>query len=176
MDIPGAGSYTPLTWGPMLESVAKRTITTIEELKQMVGQELGVGSWFEITQERVNQFADATGDHQWIHIDPERAKHGPFGGTIAHGYLTLSLSIVLQHGRDGVDVDIAGKMTVNYGLNRVRFPAPIRVGKRIRARTTLLSVEEVQPRIYQAVNQVTIEIEDEAKPGMVAESVTRTYL
>ena len=156
--------------------MADRIVTTIDELKELAGQELGAGSWFEVTQERVNQFADACGDHQWIHVDPARAKNGPFGGTIAHGYLTLALSFTLQESRAGVKVEIPSKLGVNYGLNRVRFPAPVHVGKRIRARTKLLSLDEVSANIYQIVNEVTVEIEGEAKPGMVAESVVRMYL
>ena len=146
---------------------------TIDELRQRVGQEIGVSEPFEITQDRVNLFADATEDHQWIHVDPERARSGPFGGPIAHGYLTLSLIPYLL----GRTFQVEGvRMGVNYGLNRVRFPNPVHVGKRIRARSKLLSAEEVQPNVIQQVNEITVEIEGETKPAMVAESVTRMYL
>jgi acyl dehydratase len=151
-------------------------VTTIAELEQLTGQELGVSPWFPITQERVNAFADATGDHQWIHVDVERAKAGPFGGTIVHGFLTLSLSLMLQENLEGVRIDIPRKLYINYGLNRVRYPAPVHTGKRVRGRVKLLSVEEVAPDTYQVVQEITAEIEDEPKPGMVAELVTRLYL
>ena len=155
--------------------VEERVVTTVAELKELVGQELGVSDWFEISQERVNQFADATGDHQYIHVDPERAAQTFFGGTVAHGYLTLSLLPMLGSTRKGIKVDLGGKMGVNYGVNRVRFPAPVRVGKRIRVRTKLLSVEEIGDRAIQTVNQQTVEIEGEEKPACVAETVGRTY-
>ena len=152
-----------------------RVVTTVEELKSLVGQEMGVGDWVEITQERVNQFADATGDHQYIHVDPERAAQTFFGGTIAHGYLTLSLLPMLSQNRNGVKVQLGGKMGVNYGLNKVRFTAPVRVGKRIRVRTTLLAVEEIGDRAIQTTNLNTIEIEGEERPACVAETVGRVY-
>ncbi len=152
-----------------------RVITTVAELKELVGQELGVSDWLEVTQERVNQFADATGDHQWIHVDPERARETFFGGTIAHGYLTLSLIPELSRTRQGVKINLGGRMGVNYGLNKVRFPAPVRVGKRIRLRTKLLAVEEIGDRCVQMVNQQTIEVEGEERPACVAETVGRTY-
>ncbi|MHA6622581.1 MaoC family dehydratase [Pseudonocardia sp. DLS-67] len=138
------------------------------------GQELGVGEWVEITQERVDRFADATEDHQWIHVDPERAEDGPYHGTIAHGFLTLSLVLWLGRGLgprpDGV------KLTVNYGLNRVRFPAPVPVGSRVRARVQNLSVEQVSENTVQVVNQFTVEVEGGAKPACVAEVIARHTL
>jgi acyl dehydratase len=152
-----------------------RTVTTIEELKELVGQEVGVGDWFEVTQERVNLFADATGDHQYIHVDPERASQTFFGGTIAHGYLTLSLLPELGKTRTGVKVDLGGKMAVNYGLNRVRFPAPVRVGKRIRVRSKLLEVREIGDQAVQSTYEQTIEIQGEDKPACVAETIGRVY-
>src|SRR5438034_3984836 len=115
------------------------TIDGIEGLKAAVGDHLGYSDWHEITQDRINAFAEATGDHQWIHVDPERAKDGPFGTTIAHGYLTLSLIPTLGGG----GVPISGtKMGINYGLDRVRFPAPVPAGSRVRARRKLLEVKE----------------------------------
>ncbi len=152
-----------------------RVITTVAELKELVGQELGVSDWLEVTQERVNQFADATGDHQYIHVDPERARETFFGGTIAHGYLTLSLIPELSRTRRGVKINLGGRMGVNYGLNKVRFPAPVRVGKRIRLRTKLLAVEEIGDKAVQMTNLNTIEIEGEERPACIAETVGRTY-
>ncbi len=155
--------------------MADRVVTTMDELKELVGQELSVGDWYEVTQQQVNAFADATGDHQWIHVNVERAKNGPFGGTIAHGFLTLSIAMRLR-GDNGVKVEVPSKMGINYGLNRVRFPAPIRVGKRIRVHTKLLSLEEVSPGVFQQAQELSVEIEGEPKPGMVAEQLVRTYL
>jgi acyl dehydratase len=152
------------------------TITSVEQLKQFVGQELRVGDWFEVTQEQVNAFADATGDHQWIHVDVERAKNGPFGGTIAHGLFTLSIGFKLFQNSTGPSVRLPSRMGINYGYNRIRFPSPVPVGKRIRGRSKLLSVEEVQPGVIQQVQEVTVEVEGSSKPAMVAEQVTRTYL
>jgi acyl dehydratase len=153
----------------------ERVVTSVAELKDLIGQEIGVSDWLEVTQERVNLFADATGDHQYIHVDPERAKQTFFGGTIAHGYLTLSLIPELGKTRKGVKIQLGGKMGVNYGLNRVRFPAPVHVGKRIRMRTTLLAVEEIGDRAVQMTSQQTIEVEGEERPACVAETVGRTY-
>src|SRR5215217_6300644 len=154
-----------------------RTVDTVDELKTLVGQELGVGDWVEITQDRVNAFADVTGDHQWIHVDVERAKASPLGGPIAHGFLTLSMLPVLrQQGWEGVRVNLGAKMGINYGLNKVRFVSPVHVGKRIRMSSKLMSVEEVQPNVYQMITQNTVEIEGQEKPAMIAESIGRTYL
>ena len=153
-----------------------RVVTTVAELKELIGQETGVSEWLEITQERVNLFADATGDHQYIHVDPERASKTFFGGTIAHGYLTLSLLPYLSGMRQsGIKISLGGKMGVNYGLNKVRFISPVHVGKRIRMRTVLLAVEEIGDRAVQTTNQQTIEIEGEAKPACIAETLGRTY-
>ena len=153
-----------------------RTVETVEELRALVGEELGVGDWFEITQERVDAFADVTGDHQFIHVDPARAAATPLGGTVAHGFLTLSLLPLLRQEWDGVRVDLHPKMAINYGLNRVRFISPVRVGKRIRLRTRLLALEEVDPNVHQMISQQTIEIEGAERPAMVAESIGRLYL
>jgi len=154
-------------------------ITSVEDLKQYVGKQTRVGDWHLVTQEEINAFADATGDHQWIHVDVERAKAGPFGGTIAHGYWTLSSAPFIMrggNGGEGIQVRLPSRMGVNYGLNRVRFMSPVHVGKRIRARAKLLSVDEVQPNVIQQISEITVEIEGEAKPAMVAESLSRTYL
>jgi len=147
-------------------------ISGIDGVKAMAGKEWGVGDWLEITQERIDTFADATEDHQWIHVDPERAKDGPFGKTIAHGFLTLSLTVYLSRGANLLD---GFRMGINYGLNRVRFPSPVPVGSRIRARTRNISVEDV-PGGVQVVNEVTVEIEGQEKPACVAEQVTRLYV
>lgn len=151
------------------------TVTSIEALKEVIGREIGVSDWLEITQERVNLFADATGDHQYIHVDPERAAQTFFGGTVAHGYLTLSLIPELNKTRTGIQIDLGGKMAVNYGLNKVRFPNPVRVGKRIRLRSTLLDVQEIGDQAVQMTYQQTVEVEGEDKPACVAETLSRIY-
>ena len=149
----------------------------LAELQSQIGTETHVGPWLTITQERINQFAEATGDYQWIHLDVERAKEqSPLRTTIAHGFLTLSLLPFLMEAGDEDLAKYPGlKMGLNYGLNRVRFPNPVKVGANIRARTTLLEVEEVKGNGLQIVDQVTVEIEDESKPGCVAETVVRLY-
>jgi acyl dehydratase len=151
-------------------------ITSVEELKQLVGKETRVGEWHTVTQEEINKFADATGDHQWIHVDVERAKNGPFKGTIAHGYWTLSAAPFLMRGGEGVQIQLPRGMGINYGLNKVRFINPVPVGKRIRSRSKLVSVEEIQPKVIQQISEITVEIEGADKPAMVAESITRMYL
>jgi acyl dehydratase len=151
-------------------------ITSVEELKQYIGKETRVGDWHLVTQEEINAFADATGDHQWIHVDLERAKNGPFGGTIAHGYWTLSAAPFMMRGGEGISVRLPTRMGINYGLNRVRFISPVPVGKRIRGRAKLISVEEVQPNVIQQISEITVEIEGQEKPAMVAESISRSYL
>lgn len=148
----------------------------LADLRPKVGTEIHVGPWLTITQERIDAFAEATGDFQWIHVDPERARaESPFGTTVAHGYLTLSLIPYLTGGANNDQPSYVGvKMGVNYGLNRVRFPHPVTVGAKIRARTELVSVEEVKGGL-QLVKKVTIEIEGAAKPACVAETVSRLY-
>ncbi|MGJ0203457.1 MaoC family dehydratase [Leucobacter sp. gxy201] len=147
------------------------TMIPYAELPDYVGKDLGYTDWFEITQERVNQFADAADDHQWIHTDPERAADGPFGGAIAHGFLTLSLLIPLQ--TELFDVD--GVTTkVNYGLDKVRFISPVKVGAKIRATAVIAEANEV-PGGTQLVIDVTIEIEGGSKPAVVARSLQRFY-
>ena len=142
---------------------------SIDELTASVGRDLGVTSWETIEQSRIDAFAEATGDHQWIHVDPERAREGPFGATIAHGYLTLSLSSLFLP--QLMRVEISG-MGINYGLDRVRFPAPVRVGSRIRGRGEILSVAPVTGGV-QVVVRVTIEIEGSERPGCVADTISR---
>jgi acyl dehydratase len=144
-----------------------RTFTTLEELTAAVGQPVGSSDWLLVDQERVDAFADATDDHQWIHVDRERAAESPFGGTIAHGYLTLSLLPML--GAQIFSLDTPGAK-LNYGVNKVRFPAPLRVGKRVRAHASVAGVTEM-PAGTQLTLGWTVEIEDEPKPACVAETV-----
>jgi acyl dehydratase len=144
-----------------------RTFTTFEELEAAAGQQIGTSDWLEIDQERVDRFADATGDHQWIHVDVDRAKDGPFGGTIAHGYLTLSLVPCL--GSQVFSLETPGAK-LNYGVNKVRFPHPVLVGSRVRASVTVNAVADI-PAGKQATIGYTIEIEGQEKPACVAETV-----
>lgn len=144
-----------------------RVFTTFDELSEAAGTELGTSDWITVDQRRVNSFAEATGDHQWIHVDMERAKQGPFGGTIAHGYLTLSLipwlgSQIFKLATPGAKL--------NYGVNKVRFPNPLLVGKRIRLHVAIADVVDI-PKGKQLTVRHTVEIEDEEKPACVAETV-----
>jgi acyl dehydratase len=149
-----------------------KTLQSLAEVPALVGQEVAVSDWITITQQQVNQFAEATGDHQWIHVDVEKAKAGPFGAPIAHGFLTLSLiprffeTAMQIHGT---------RMGVNYGLNKVRFTAPVPVGSRLRARMKLLSAEPIDNGGWQMAWQVTIEREGSDKPVCIAESLSRRY-
>jgi len=145
---------------------------TIDELRQRVGQEIGVSEPFQITQERVNLFADATEDHQWIHVDPAKAEDGPFGGTIAHGFLTLSL---LSHLLAQVYRIEGTKMGINYGLNKVRFTAPVPVGSKIRGVVDIGDVEDAKGGAVQVTTRITVEIEGSERPALVAEWITRQY-
>ncbi|MCZ0210115.1 MaoC family dehydratase [Streptomyces achromogenes] len=144
----------------------------LDELKSLAGTDLGRTDWREITQDRVNTFADATDDHQWIHTDPERAKAGPFGGPIAHGYLTLSLIIPLFN--ELLEIDGIA-MSVNYGLEKVRFPSPVPVGAKIRLHGVVDSVEDVKGDGVQMRLTFTVEAEGSAKPACVAQAVYRHY-
>lgn len=149
-----------------------RSIASIEELKSLIGQEVAVTDWFDISQERVNLFAEATGDHQWIHLDAERCrKESPYGSTIAHGFLTLSLLPMVMQSAISMP---ESKMSVNYGLNKVRFPAPVPVGSRVRGRLFLQDVEDIDGGV-QISWKVTLEREDGDKPVCVAESIARRY-
>ncbi|HUZ39377.1 MAG TPA: MaoC family dehydratase [Streptosporangiaceae bacterium] len=144
----------------------------LDELKALAGTDLGYTGWLEVTQDRVNTFADATGDHQWIHVDAAKAAAGPFGGTIAHGYLTLSLVIPLF----GELAEVRGvSMGINYGLNKARFPAPVPVGSKIRLGARLGAVEDAGVNAVQAVVDFTIEVEGAEKPACVAQAVYRYY-
>ena len=140
------------------------------ELKESVGKQLGVSEWLEIDQARIDTFADATGDHQWIHVDPDRAKDGAFGSTIAHGYLTLSLvNKFLPE-----IIDVRGiSMGVNYGSDRLRFPAPVPVGSRIRGSAELIKVEDVKGNAVQSTVRVTVEIEGSDRPACIIDTISR---
>jgi acyl dehydratase len=146
---------------------------TPEDLQAFVGKELGVSEWLEVTQSRIDQFADSTEDRQWIHVDRERAnRESPFGTTIAHGFLTLSLISFLA--KQTMEIRGGSRLTVNYGLNRVRFPAPVREGARIRGRFSLLSFKKVE-ETFEAVFLSSVECEGSAKPCCVAEWIVRYY-
>ncbi|HUQ74616.1 MAG TPA: MaoC family dehydratase [Burkholderiales bacterium] len=147
-------------------------MTAIRELEARVGQEVGVSPWVEITQERIDTFAKAIGDFQWIHVDPARAKASPFGSTIAHGFLTLSL---LSHLAEATFSFSDRRMGINYGLNRVRFTSPVPVGSRVRARFTLLKFEKIDGNGVQITWNTVVEIDGAAKPALVAEWLGRHY-
>ncbi|HEU4977971.1 MAG TPA: MaoC family dehydratase [Solirubrobacteraceae bacterium] len=147
------------------------TITGIDELKAKVGEELGVSEWHEVTQEAVDAFAEATNDHQWIHVDPERAKATPFGGTIAHGLYTLSLGPQFSYAMFSIENVAFG---LNYGYDRVRFPAPVPVGSKVRMRASLTSVDDIPGGVQTKITQ-TFEVEGGEKPVCVAESLSRIY-
>jgi acyl dehydratase len=149
-----------------------KTFQTLAELAACVGQEVAVSDWLTITQAQVDLFAEATGDRQWIHVDPEKAKTGPFGGPIAHGFLTLSL--LPKFFESSFEI-VQSRMGVNYGLNKVRFTAPVPVGSRLRARMTLLACEPIDQEGMQMAWEVQIEREGSAKPVCIAESLVRRY-
>ena len=149
-----------------------RSFDTLDELAACVGQEVATSDWVTVTQEQVNRFADATGDHQWIHVDVDRARAGPFGAPIAHGFLTLSLLPVFFDSAFEIQ---QGGMGVNYGLNKVRFTSPVPVGSRLRARMTLLSATPIDGNGLQMAWSVAIEREGAEKPVCVAEALVRRY-
>ncbi|MBS0483299.1 MAG: MaoC family dehydratase [Proteobacteria bacterium] len=148
---------------------------TPQELQAKTGEVIGVSDWFEVSQERINKFAEATGDFQFIHVDAEKAKMTPFGGTIAHGFLTLSLLPVLGAMTEGARIDNV-RMGVNYGGNKTRFISPVRSGKRVRSHTKLLELVEKRPGQWQQTNEVTIEIEGEDKPALICEWITMLFV
>jgi acyl dehydratase len=149
-----------------------RVFDTLQDVAQCVGQEVAVSDWVTVTQEHIDLFAQATGDHQWIHVDPERAREGPFGSTIAHGFLTLSL---LPKFMESSLLVRQNRMSINYGLNRVRFMAPVPVNSRLRARLTLLRCEPIDQEGFQQTWQVQVEREGNDKPVCVAETIARRY-
>jgi len=148
---------------------------TPQEVKAQVGQTVGTSEWVVMSQERINQFAEATGDHQFIHIDPDKAKLTPFGGTIAHGFLTLSMIPYLSANSDLPKVD-GVKMGVNYGGNKTRFISPVRSGKRIRGHWKLIELEEKRPGQWQQTHEITIEIEGEDKPALITEWIMQFFV
>jgi acyl dehydratase len=153
--------------------MAKKSVT-IDEYRGMMGSELGASDWILVDQARIDAFAECTGDHQFIHVNPELAKQTPFGTTIAHGYLTLSLCAVMAY---GVMPGITGtKMGVNYGLNKVRFMAPVKSGSNVRGRFHLVDVTQRPDGAWQSTVNVTVEIEGETKPALAAEWITLQYL
>jgi acyl dehydratase len=153
--------------------MALLTVETPEALKEYVGKEIGVSEWMVVAQERIDQFAEATEDRQWIHMDRERAKReSPFGRTVAHGFLTLSL--ISRLAKDVIRIRSGSRLTINYGLNRVRFPSPVREGSKIRGRFTLLSFQD-RGEAWEAVFVCTVECEGSTKPCCVAEWVVRYY-
>jgi acyl dehydratase len=149
-----------------------KTFETLADLAACVGQEVAVSDWVQITQQQVNRFAEATGDHQWIHVDEEKARNGPFGGTVAHGFLTLSLLPVFFDSALQVRHSSVG---INYGLNKVRFTAPVRVGSRLRGRLDLLAVQPIEGHGMQMTWSVVVECEGADKPVCVAEALVRRY-
>lgn len=146
-----------------------------QEMAAKVGENIGISEWVEISQERINQFAEATGDHQFIHVDPEKAKMTPFGGTIAHGFLTLSMIPYLTMNSDIPRLD-GLKMAVNYGGNKTRFLTPVRSGKRIRAHWKLVEMVEKRPGQWQQTNEITVEIEGEDKPAFICEWISLYFV
>ncbi|GAA5216245.1 MaoC family dehydratase [Corallincola platygyrae] len=169
----GHGSAQPQPKAIVLHPEAQKLLASLSE---KLGEEIHVGEWLEIDQDRINQFAEVTMDHQWIHTDPERAAlESPFKGTIAHGFLTLSLLPVLTESVNPEKPQYpTAKMAVNYGLNQVRYPYPVKVGNRLRARTRLAKVEPIK-RGLELVKEITIEIEGCRRPACVAESIVRLY-
>jgi len=149
-----------------------RVFESLAELRPLVGQEIAVSDWVEVTQQRIDQFAQATGDHQWIHVDPQRAANGPFGTTIAHGYLTLSMLPLFSE----TAIEFRGvRMSVNYGLNRVRFMSPVPVGSELRGRFKLVAIEDIADNGLQITTEVTVERKGSDRPVCVAESIARRY-
>ncbi len=149
-----------------------RVFESLAELRPLVGQEIAVSDWVEVTQQRIDQFAQATGDLQWIHVDPQRAAKGPFGTTIAHGYLTLSMLPLFSESA----IEFRGvRMSVNYGLNRVRFMAPVPVGSELRARFRLVAVDDIADNGVQVTTEVTVERKGSDRPVCVAEIIARRY-
>ena len=157
---------------PIGYSGGMKTFATLADLVACQGQDVATSDWVQMTQERVGRFADATSDHQWIHVDPDRARSGPFGTTIAHGFLTLSL---IPHFLETA-LRVEGlRMVVNYGLNKVRFTAPVPVGSRIRAHLHLMAVQTLDPEGLQLSWRITMELEGASKPACVAEALVRYY-
>lgn len=151
-------------------------ISTVDELKAVTGQIISISDWSVIDQSRIDAFADVSGDRQWIHVDPERAKLSPYGGTIAHGLLTVSIAAHMPAGQTFAKIDIPRRMGLNYGYDRIRFPSPVPCNARVRTVSELLDVREVSDRVIHITRRNTVEIEGSAKPAMVAENIVRMYL
>lgn len=149
-------------------------LASIDAIKALIGKDAGTSGWLLLDQAKINRFADATGDHQFIHVDPEMARNTPFGGTIAHGFLTLSVLPVLK--TEAVPLPEGLKMAVNYGFNRIRFLSPVRSGKRIRAHFKMLDFSEKRPGQWQETVEVTVEIEGEEKPALTAEWIALYFV
>ena len=151
-------------------------VTSIDQLKGYIGQEIAVSPWLLVTQEMVDRFADATGDHQFIHVDPERAKQTLFGGTVAHGFFTLSmLAGFLRQQESGLRLNLPVRVSVNYGLNRVRFPAPVRAGARIRGLGQVMAATALAEGAVQVTIRITVQIEGSDKPACVADTISRLH-
>jgi acyl dehydratase len=151
-------------------------VTTVDELKAAIGRVVTISEWVLVDQDRINAFAEVGGDHQWIHVDPERAKDTPFGGTIAHGMLTASMASGMPVAETLIEIKIPQKMGIHYGFNKIRFIAPVKVGSRVRTVSAIMEVEDLGDKVLQVTRKVTVEIEGAAKPAMVAESVARLIL
>ena len=160
----------------MMDSLPpSETVSTIERLRDFIGVVVRVSHWHTITQDEVDRFAALTGEDGWIHVDPERAAHSHFGGTIAQGNLLLSMAPSLLRQGEGLTIDLEVRYGLNYGLNRVRYPSSVLVNSPIRAQLTLLEIEDVAPDVYQLVWERMIEVEGSSKPAMVAESLSRQF-
>ena len=157
-----------MIWG------GRMPVASLDEIRGKLGSEVGVSPWIEISQQAIDDFADVTGDHQFIHVDPEAAARTPFGGTVAHGFLTLSL--LSQMAAHAMLVPDGRKMAVNYGFDKVRFLAPVRSGSRVRGRFTLAAMNEKRPGQWQFVHQVSVEIEGEDKPALTADWIGLIFL
>lgn len=156
----------------LTEPAETEVLHGVEEIEAAIGREIGPTDWFPVDQRRINGFADDTEDHQWIHVDPARAAGGPFGATVAHGFLTLSLVPYFSNQLRRIE---GAKMGINYGLDRVRFPSPVRVGSRLRARAVLTGIDRTSDGAVQLSTRITIEIEDNPKPACVADMLGRYY-
>jgi acyl dehydratase len=153
-----------------------QVITSMEELQAALGCVISVSQWITVDQQLVDSFAELTGDRQWIHVDPERAKDSPFGGTIAQGMLTLAIASHLPIAERTIDITIPSKMTVNYGFNRIRFPSPVRTGDRIRTIARLEAAEQVAEGVIQLTRSNTVEIENSDRPALVSQNLSRLYI
>lgn len=153
-----------------------REVTTVEELRALIGQELGVGPWHTLTQERLDAYLAETGEQQWIYTDPQRAASGPFGGMVAPAFMLIGMTSLLQRAREGIQINLPLRSSVNYGINAVQINRQVRVGQRIRARTSLVSVDDVSAGVVQITTLIAIEVDGETEPALTIEHVNRSYL